>query len=360
MLSAKSSALDQAENIYPDRLQGYYADGAYTAAPAPAENDHPTKEIGEDEDAQEAYYTALCVRFRSLSSILQDSTPSNMISDSALCSAQELSTGGRGVWQGTLNTTPRMAVLGQLPYESVLQGLQVLESRLANGDILRENSLSLWAWGLLTRCREAGQMGSEDIGILRDLGKRAVWLMRGLRSGMEYNAKDQEQEREDDGDQLVPDGASEEVGANLGAWTGSGQEHQDADVNQSAASIPTILESPKNLCATNIERPLDAPSDLSDALAATKARILSSLPSETPATEASSIAHETILDEPKEQALKEGLRLTDASETQAQPGQLIKLHATLDMIITIVGEFYGQKDLLEGRLVWGEVDLDID
>ena len=31
------------------------------------------------------------------------------------------------------------------------------------------------------------------------------------------------------------------------------------------------------------------------------------------------------------------------------------LYATLDMIITIVGEFYGQKDLLTGRMLWDEM-----
>ncbi|KAI4122826.1 MAG: hypothetical protein LQ347_006375, partial [Umbilicaria vellea] len=33
----------------------------------------------------------------------------------------------------------------------------------------------------------------------------------------------------------------------------------------------------------------------------------------------------------------------------------LDLYATLDMIITIVGEFYGQRDLLEGRDLWDEV-----
>ena len=32
------------------------------------------------------------------------------------------------------------------------------------------------------------------------------------------------------------------------------------------------------------------------------------------------------------------------------------VHATLDMLVTIIGKFYGQKDLLDGRLLWDEID----
>lgn len=31
------------------------------------------------------------------------------------------------------------------------------------------------------------------------------------------------------------------------------------------------------------------------------------------------------------------------------------IHATLAMLVTIVGEFYGQRDLLDGRLLWDEM-----
>ena len=31
------------------------------------------------------------------------------------------------------------------------------------------------------------------------------------------------------------------------------------------------------------------------------------------------------------------------------------IHSTLDMLVTIIGEFYGQRDLLDGRLLWDEM-----
>lgn len=42
------------------------------------------------------------------------------------------------------------------------------------------------------------------------------------------------------------------------------------------------------------------------------------------------------------------------SVTESAVPLSMSISCTLDMIITIVGEFYGQRDLLDGREVWGE------
>ena len=263
LLVAKSAPANQPKDIYSDYPQGYYADGAYTAAPLPITNGHTREsEVDEsDEDPQEAYYTSLRVRFAALSSLLENPPPSEIDLSSASQTAQRLSLGAKPAWRSVLNTTPTTGILGQLPQESILLGLRMLESRLTKEQLLKKRSLSLWAWGLLARCRDAGQMVSEDIGILRDLGKKAVSELRGLRTGVEQGLCNAQEQSESSGLENTSDAIKE-------------NEHDDE------------------------------------------------LPS------------------------------SDNDE------DIARLLATLDMIITVVGEFYGQRDLLGGRIVWGELDMD--
>ena len=357
LLVARSSAENQTEGGHSNSTQGYYADGAYTAAPIPTTKYGTIDDDDDDSgDTQEAYYSAFCSRFRSLSSILQNPPPSNFVEDSASYTAQKLSTGGRKVWRSALNTVPSMIVLSQLSQDAVLQGIQMLESRLANGGLLRKKTLSLWSWGLLARCRDAGQMGSEEIGILRDLGKRAVWLLRGLRAGTNHDTHDEGIESED--------GDTEPCAKGLGNDREEYRNHEENDQEcfNSEAQAPTSSPEgkPDEAEASSSTILGESPhydSDIDSALAAAKARILSSLTQDIPALESSSLVEKSspILDD--RHSLSQDADTAGSTQIQAQQDEILRLHATLDMIITVVGEFYGQRDLLEGRLVWGEVDL---
>ena len=263
LLVAKSAPANQPKDMYSDYPQGYYSDGAYTAAPVPVTNGHTrtSEEDESDEDPQEAYYTSLRARFAALSSLLENPPPSDIDLSSSSQTAQRLSLGAKPAWRSVLNTTPTTGILGQLPQESVLLGLRMLESRLTSEQLLKKSCLSLWAWGLLARCRDAGQMVSEDIGILRDLGKKAVSVLRDLRIGMERGLATAEAQSQSSDQEIVSDAAK--------------------------------------------------------------------------------------ADEPDNE-----LSSSDDDE------HITRLLATLDMIITVVGEFYGQRDLLAGRIVWGELDMD--
>ena len=337
---AKSSVAQQTASLSPDYRQGYYADGAYTATPVPAVEDslQNRHDDEDEEDPQEAYYTAFRARFRSFSSLLEHSPPSNLISPSASDTAQKLSTGTKPAWRSALGTMPSTIVLGQLPQESVLQGLQILQSNLTNGSIAKKEFLSLWAWGLLARCRDAGQMGSEEIGILRDLGKTAVWLLRGLRAGMDYLK--QEQAQDIDGSDLRSVNGEEEAEVDDRA---SSRRDQGPETTSSFPPADRILT----------ESTIETPPIANDPLAAGKTNLLSSLTPEPPATLAQDATQPLANGHPTSSDIPS----TAQPETDQQREQAIRLYATLDMIITIVGEFYGQRDLLEGRLVWGKIDL---
>lgn len=142
-------------------------------------------------------------------------------------------------------------------------------------------------------------MVSEDIGILRDLGKRAVWVLRGLRAGLD------------------------QLDHGLGRTTDGEETEDDGPEETDATAAP---EAHRN--------------DRADILAAAKARMLSSLSAGFPNSGTG----------------LENVKLQDEAADNRE--QTTRLLVTLDMIITIVGEFYGQRDLLGGRIVWGELDTD--
>ena len=253
---------------------------------------------------------------------------------------------------------PTTIVLSQLPQESVLQGLQILESSLASGDMAAKKFLGLWAWGLLARCREAGQMASEEIGVLRDLGKRAVWLLRGLRAGTDYLAQEQSQDvgRSDMG---PDDDREEEAESQARDSPRHGQEHQGLETTSSSdpPADDTLAEEAEAVQPAKSTHTVVNQPGSDDPLAAAKASLLSSLTPQAQATMSATRTQDPTQPIANGHSASSDMTSAGQPETDEQRGQAIRLYATLDMIITIVGEFYGQRDLLEGRLVWGEIDL---
>lgn len=215
---------------------GYYADGAYVAVPDVRTSitsrrqittgiDARTDEdcgVNLDADPQEAYYISLLRRFTALSTSFKfprQPPPSLPLSYSAPYTADD------GIFFSSLNTgeiihsvrkwrwvllhrQPTMALMSRLPQRSVINGFTALESVLQRGALRKEggDQLGAWAWGLLAKCRVVGQMGSEEVSVLRGLGKRAWWLLREIRAGI----KDGSREDEDDEDEDDNEGEDEE------------------------------------------------------------------------------------------------------------------------------------------------------
>ncbi|KAL9632131.1 MAG: hypothetical protein Q9164_005513, partial [Protoblastenia rupestris] len=181
LLVAPSSPRDDHE--YREYPQGFYSDGAYTAAPLTSSTANPQIEDPDDIDPQEAYYTRLLARFVDLHSILHSTPTTTQIDQTAMLLMQNK----RAVWRGKLlKTTPTMRTLSQVPQENIIYGLKVL------GDLLTQTNLKhikygkhlgAWSWALLGACRQIGEMGSEEVGVLRDVGKQAVWLLRRVAAG---------------------------------------------------------------------------------------------------------------------------------------------------------------------------------
>ena len=160
-------------NLYADYPQGYYSDGAYTATPLPHSKHSQAHTNGGqqgDKDPQEAYYTSLCARFTELTEMLK-SLPPRVVPDNT--DIYYLEWRNFRPWrEEMMNTAPRMVLLTQLTQEGVVCGLGALSSLLTLARLrgAKGKNIGAWGWGLLGRCREVGQMGSEDVGVVRNLG----------------------------------------------------------------------------------------------------------------------------------------------------------------------------------------------
>lgn len=219
-------------NISIARGGGYYADGAYVAVPD-VDNVSRTRtftgnaagesEIDLDLDPQEAYYLSLLNRFTALEIILRsppspDATSSSSIPLDIIHSIRK--------WRWVLlHRQPTMKLLSYLPQESVINGLAALESLLQRGELRQKDTgerlqrLGAWAWGLLAKCREVGEMGSEEVGVLRGLGKIAWWAMREIKAGVGVGGTEEEEEEEEEQEETedvneegeMEDGVDDEV-----------------------------------------------------------------------------------------------------------------------------------------------------
>ena len=345
LLVAPSPSNDNSDQS-PSNPSGYYADGAYTAASRATNGGAAENEGDEDADPQEVYYASLLARFADLSTHLQNPPPAYSIPLSVADTAQAISTGYNSRWRSILDTLPSMVLISLLPQETVLQGLRMLETRLTTKRLSESHSLGLWVWGLLGRCRDAGQMGSEEIGILRELGKKAIWLLRMMRAGAQ---------RMDDDEETHMDSGSEFDGKDRDL-----EAIQSSDLRVGTHGVEpqstSAISNPKDETA---EISVDTYCDLqtADGLEAARAKLLASLLLESalPNIRTSERTSPSVRSS-SPPPLNGGYGSSEHADSQQVTDQITKTQAVLDMIITIVGECYGQRDLLDGRIVWGELE----
>jgi regulator of vacuolar morphogenesis len=320
----QAAQLEEANSLEgeEDEDGGYFEDGAFIAVSEPAAN--PPASTDAPPDAQEAYYISLASRLKELRIFLQKTPPLTAIE--ALTSDHPISlppdsAKAQQQWRFLLQSQePQMAQLACMDMGSILEVVKLLKSLLAGTVRSRSQEkierLGAWIWGILGRCNEAGQLGSEEISELRELGKRAVGLLVGIRdrSGMSYGNEDEE-------DQVIEDEQDANGGKSVTSQTGM------------VVSSPTA----NPVTATANTSP-ETVSDVSE-LERAKAMLQEKLNTDDHPQSNGTLAEEGEVEED---------RIAEGPEIQVN-GQIL---ATLEMIITIVGEFYGQRDLLEFRDIW--------
>ncbi|KAL2868660.1 uncharacterized protein BJX67DRAFT_371337 [Aspergillus lucknowensis] len=298
--------------------EGVYSDGVYIGLTI-------SKPIANEafSEAQASYYNLLHHRFLLLRSILRCTPPSEAISaldDSHPISFPRHSKTAQKEWRRLLLTVdPQMVQLACMDMNTVL-GVLVIVARLMSenvrsGDVALVRRIGAWAWGLLGKCRDSGQLGAQEIGDIRELGKRAMKIQLKLRE--EKEVQDDEEDDGEESDVEIGNGENAQMEAN-----GAEPDRVTGDTN------PDQVGAEKDRDAEELE------------LAKTRleARI------------------STAGDEPDSQGARKDEKEGEIEEENSGIDVETQTRAMLDMIVTIVGEHYGQRDLLGAREIWTDAE----
>lgn len=309
------------------RETGYVLiDGVVIATPTAKEGIE--LDIEEKRDAQSSYYNLLKHRFILLRTTLRCSPPASTITD--LDESHPITLpyhvkAARAAWTQLLYTAePQMVQLACMDMESVLGVLRllgdVMSKCIKDNDADQLRRIGAWAWGLLGRCRDVGELGSEEVGELRVFGRKALYLLKKM-----------------DRIKTVSAEGADAVESDL----------KDKEFSEDEDDIMTAVESMESAEGQEI-----------DELEAAKLRLQSRFLGEETAEEeverrrrnTSSPLEAAMDDEPEETPIPENTTekpLPNVAVSGEEQSRIL-----LDMIITIVGDFYGQKDLLQERDVW--------
>lgn len=253
------------------------------------------------------------------------------------------------------SSDPVPAQVAAMDKDAVFRLLRVILGGkfLRRGTELRERT-SRWLWALLARLPDRGELDYMEVGYVRDLGKRAALLMHSLREmavlreEVEGGGRAPEEDDGLEGDQEDWDGEAEVVdedGREVSAPPQEGLEPASV-ANDDPASVQPSSDPPARSSSTAPTSAPDAdggkaeqvedgeidesaPMDIDTDVESAKTRLLAKLNTH------SSNGHEA--DQAEEESAFDPARAR------------MNMRATLNMILTVSGELYGQRDLLEFR-----------
>jgi hypothetical protein len=280
---------------------------------------------------------------------------------------------------------PVPAQIASMEKVSVLRLLMLLtKDKLMKRGMHISSNASHWIWSLLARLPDRGQLTSEEIGTVRELGKKAVLVGTGLREEQSWEDGMQEVEAGLNAESYDPDSPShfeydvdeqeetyevfneDEILLDLGAQSTVDQikdtdnsQNVDLGIKDSSFIGGERRTGPKEAHITPENR------DESNLTAQSTVLPDSVIVEETPATEEDlEIVKARLLGRLAKQELEFSVNLEPeimvepeveltSTKTPTEPEALKwNTKATVDMIITVVGEVYGQRDLLEFRSIW--------
>lgn len=338
---------------------------------AAEDNDYEGGEYTDDYDDEcyqeaalnEAYFASVMDQYLRLRSILHADLPSNAVSRVVKARLKtdapaENQSAVIATWSRLLRETdPHPLQVALMSKDTTLRILRILLGGkfLRQGYTLPERT-SRWIWALLARMPDKGELNYAEIGWIRDLGRRAVLLGRSL---AEMAALREELAEGGLGAHEAVDGSSsdEEVLADPEDMEVEGalSSGQDEDEPTPAGSRNEAEKTPKGTepTAKSPPKPDAEEGEIEDEDEDVAMEI---------ATDSEAEEGEVAAQEPQEnlEAARERLlaRISngmtsedeeDLEKESAKQRLRANLRATLNMILTIAGEFYGQRDLLEFR-----------
>lgn len=223
-----------------------------------------------------------------------------------------------------LHTTPLPAQLASLDCPSILRLLKLVEGQLENCRKTNiPSNLGLWAWSLLAKLDDVGLLQTREVGVVRDLAKMAIWVRM-----MHHKAK---YGRSNDPDYDHLDNYPKENAA----------EHEEGDLVDVDQADATEAGAP----------------EIKPAEAASEAQIKEEIrfaQGEQGGDALDLGSEEQLLDAiaAKKRELQTKAEAQEKNEQKQEEFPDTNTCVTIDMLVTVASEFYGQKDLLLGRLAW--------
>jgi hypothetical protein len=381
---------EDGRHLYEDGVgdsRGWYKDGAYTAAPFEEYDEVEDTEAGSD--PQLVYFSSILTRLSNLRSTLHQTPP-----DAAVASLDEnhpihmtATAESYRSWRWKIeNVDPSMVQLACMDKASVLRLLKLITSGkwLGRGRQISPR-ISRWIWGLLARLPEVGELNSEEVGVVREVGKKAVWVGVGFKEARDWADGLDEVERdiygagdegEDEEEEFVGEVDVEIVENDVG----DGMEDDGSDAREADISIDlsTPVTEKKNTHIVSEPTVLEKAEEGAEDLEAARLRILSRLGEahsigDTEAQHMPSADPTALYADPQARVAStdDQISAKDQVNETRQPGHVERdieeeeegeeidlsvptpnTRVTLDTIITVAGEVYGQRDLLEFREIW--------
>ncbi|KAK5991174.1 hypothetical protein PT974_09452 [Cladobotryum mycophilum] len=353
--------------------RGYYEDGAYIGLPEDWEEEEDKKKkgglINEDETEnpdkalREAYLASVLDRYHRLRKILHSKPPADATSRLTGSHPTDAPPFGRyssttKTWSTLVHDTdPHPLQVALLSKDSVIRILRVI----LGGKFLRQGyqipeRTSHWLWALLAKLPDQGELNHTEIGWIRDLGRRAVLLGRSL---AEMAALRDELAEDGFGvnDNVDASSSDEEVVAEILDEDVEEEEEDDtpdATEDAEATAAPLVVDIPtddindEGEVQEAEEGEIDEDGSNSDG-----GDVAMDIASDSEADEGEVIEkpdEQTALEEAKRGLLAKLAEVEDEQRREVDKQRArMNMRATLNMILTVAGEFYGQRDLLEFR-----------
>ncbi|KAM0323136.1 hypothetical protein ACHAQA_008986 [Verticillium albo-atrum] len=368
-------------------FRGRYVDGAYIGAPESWGDDaeegegnadwDPEDETAAESAIHEAYFSSLLSHYSALRALLHTKPPQAAVL--ALPRTHSPFVGDFGprssvfkIWNHRLRTAdPSPVQVASMDKDSVLRVLRVLLSGnfLRRGGELDERT-SRWVWALLARLPDRGELNHVEMSWIRDLGRRAVLMnqsladMANLREALEgdlgvHDAIDDSSDDEDVLEDMVVDENDGEPGGTEHDQTETPAEDDlengeagvaDDENGKVPAVEPLAQEAPEpEDGGTKDGDAQSEPMDCSEDGEISEGEVTKDLPvpEEPESLEAMRARILAQLDTVEVSAAEE--KEAEAKAADDRLRARMNMRATLNMILTVAGDFYGQRDLLEFR-----------
>ncbi|KAL6901539.1 hypothetical protein GGI43DRAFT_383150 [Trichoderma evansii] len=360
--------------------KGFYEDGAYIGISESWGNDdieHGEEPDEEDPEAvqkalNEAYFASILGQYRRTRERLHSTLPDNAASRLSSSQATEAAPFGRNspttrLWTRLLQTTdPHPIQVALMSKDTIIRILRVMIGGkfLRSGHSIPQRT-SQWLWALLAKLPELGELNHTEVGWIRDLGRRAVLLGRSLAEMAALR-----DELADDGfgvnDNVDASSSDEEVVAEAVEEDDDGNEYHDTlpasedktnvtdGALNSSSPVPIAIPKDKNGVPAGKDEGDEDDGEIKQVNDDSEDEdVAMDIASDSEADEGE-IVEQTddaaALEEAKRNLLA---RLAEGENERRQEEEKrdarMNMRATLTMILTVAGEFYGQRDLLEFR-----------